>query len=309
MKRKIRKFTFLLLCFVISFGLNAQNGEINKVQPQAEAASYDPLIPQMFAVDSKTQTVAVINKNENTIEILSPKGNTYEKKKVLLVDKTERRHDVQAIYTPQSVAIYENHVVYLASNRDSSFVRVLSLEGEQIDDFHFNGAASAFSYDIVTKMLYIAGDNTTGYNVFAIDVKNGFENINISDAPLFNYTKPRKADEIKKHDPWGVGLTAIAVSTVFLALLVIVLIMKGETDIIKRSQNLKSKGESVQKKVSHTNKVSDFSGEEFAAIAAAVYMYNEDLHDEENVVLTINKVAKAYSSWSSKMHNINVYKR
>jgi Na+-transporting methylmalonyl-CoA/oxaloacetate decarboxylase gamma subunit len=309
MKRKILKIAFLSLCFVLSFGLSAQNDKTNEAQSQTEAGSYDPLIPQMFAVDSKTGIIAVINKNENTIEILDRKDNSYEKKKVLLVDVKERRHDVYAIYTPQSVAIYENHVVYLASNRDSSFVRVLSLGGDQIDEFRFNGAASAFSYDIVTKTLYIAGDNIAGYNVFAIDVKNGFENISISDAPLFNYTKPKKADEIKKHDPWGVGLTAIAVSTVFLALIVIVLILKGEASAIKRFQNPKSKKGNEQEKIPAVKKSSDFSGEEFAAIATAIYMYNEELHDEENAILTINKVAKAYSPWSSKMHNINVYKR
>lgn len=55
--------------------------------------------------------------------------------------------------------------------------------------------------------------------------------------------------------------------------------------------------------------ITQVSGEEFAAIAAAIYMYDDQLHDEENTILTINKVSKTYSPWSSKLHNMNMYKR
>ena len=316
MKNKIFKIVVIFICFVFSGNLFAQNDGAGEKQQQQEIgiqdklSGYDPLISQMFAYDPQTKIVAVINKNENTIEILYHKGDFYEKSAVLLVDSTERRHDVQNIYTPQSVAIYESHVIYLASNKDSSFIRILDLKGIQTNEFHFNGAASAFSYDIANKMLYIAGDNITGYNVFAIDVKNGFEKIDISNAPLFNYTKPKKSDETKIHDPVGIGLTAIAVSVVFLALIVIVLILMGVSSTIKKVQNSMTKKHKIsEEKVPNVKKSSDFNGEEFAAIAAAIYMYNEELHDEENAVLTINKVAKVYSPWSSKMHNMNIYRR
>src|SRR5690606_40645857 len=41
------------------------------------------------------------------------------------------------------------------------------------------------------------------------------------------------------------------------------------------------------------------SGEEMAAIAAAVYIFLEETHDEENAILTISKSSKSYSPWSS----------
>ena len=44
------------------------------------------------------------------------------------------------------------------------------------------------------------------------------------------------------------------------------------------------------------------SGEEMAAIAAAVYMFLEEAHDEENAILTIGKSSKSYSPWSSKIY-------
>lgn len=44
------------------------------------------------------------------------------------------------------------------------------------------------------------------------------------------------------------------------------------------------------------------SGEEMAAIAAAVYLFIAQTHDEENAILTINKARKDYSPWSSKIY-------
>ena len=52
---------------------------------------------------------------------------------------------------------------------------------------------------------------------------------------------------------------------------------------------------------------SDVSGETNAAIAAAIHLYNEELHDEENTVLTINRISRTYSPWSSKIHGLNTY--
>ena len=48
---------------------------------------------------------------------------------------------------------------------------------------------------------------------------------------------------------------------------------------------------------------------EYAAIATAIHLYGEELHDVENAVLTINKVSRTYSPWSSKIHGLNTYFR
>ncbi|MDR0971877.1 MAG: OadG family protein [Bacteroidales bacterium] len=320
----ILSFFFANISFAQENRTNAQlQKEIDDLKHQIatlQNESYDPLIPQSFAADSKTNTIVTINKVENTLEILSISKQEGTNKKiikkdtVILVDLKEGRHDLYAVYTPMSVAIYENHIVYLASNRDSSFVRVLTLEGNLKEEFRFNGAASAFSYDNNAKKLYIAGDNIAGYNVFEIDAENGFDNVNISNSPSLNYVRPKKADEIKKHDPTGGGLTLIAVLTVFSSLVIIFLVLKVFGKIIMAIQNRKDRKEKENiDKPKHKEGIiknaSDVSGEEFAAIATAIYLYNEELHDEEKAILTINKVAKVYSPWSSKMHNMNVYRR
>ncbi len=46
------------------------------------------------------------------------------------------------------------------------------------------------------------------------------------------------------------------------------------------------------------------SGEETAAIAMALYLVFDEMHDEESRVLTIKKVSKAYSPWSSKIYAV-----
>jgi Na+-transporting methylmalonyl-CoA/oxaloacetate decarboxylase gamma subunit len=46
------------------------------------------------------------------------------------------------------------------------------------------------------------------------------------------------------------------------------------------------------------------TGEENAAIAAALFLFFSELHDQEKYVMTIKKVSRTYSPWSSKFYNI-----
>ena len=46
------------------------------------------------------------------------------------------------------------------------------------------------------------------------------------------------------------------------------------------------------------------TGEENAAIAAALYLFFSEMHDEEKYVMTIKKVSRNYSPWSSKIYGV-----
>jgi len=46
------------------------------------------------------------------------------------------------------------------------------------------------------------------------------------------------------------------------------------------------------------------SGEETAAIAMALHLYLDELHDTESGVLTIKRISKTYSPWSSKIYAV-----
>ena len=64
---------------------------------------------------------------------------------------------------------------------------------------------------------------------------------------------------------------------------------------------LAKKPEEVRKQVSTDVEV---SGEVNAAISAALYLYFQELHDEEDTMITIQKVSRNYSPWSSKIYNV-----
>jgi len=51
------------------------------------------------------------------------------------------------------------------------------------------------------------------------------------------------------------------------------------------------------------------TGQENAAIATSIYLYLNELHDEEMAVMTIKRIRKVYSPWSSKLHGMNSINR
>lgn len=48
----------------------------------------------------------------------------------------------------------------------------------------------------------------------------------------------------------------------------------------------------------------DISGETNAAIALALHLYMDEMHDTESTVMTITKVSGRYSPWSSKIYGL-----
>jgi hypothetical protein len=53
-----------------------------------------------------------------------------------------------------------------------------------------------------------------------------------------------------------------------------------------------------------TKKNSNVAEEEAAAIALAIHMYKRELHDIESLTITLKKVSRIYSPWSSKIYTI-----
>ncbi|HUW04880.1 MAG TPA: OadG family transporter subunit [Williamwhitmania sp.] len=100
-------------------------------------------------------------------------------------------------------------------------------------------------------------------------------------------------------DPYGFGMTVTAMSVVFFALILLYLVFKqvGKRNI--RAQRVKNAGAATGSLES-----AEVSGEVFAAISAALYLYETEQHDQESAILTINRVAKSYSPWSSKLYGL-----
>ena len=53
-----------------------------------------------------------------------------------------------------------------------------------------------------------------------------------------------------------------------------------------------------------SGRISVDNGEVIAAIALAVKLHKAEQHDHESDVITINRVARVYSPWSSKIHGL-----
>ena len=107
-------------------------------------------------------------------------------------------------------------------------------------------------------------------------------------------------------DPWGIGMTVIGYVVVFLALLFLYIVFSNLTKLLnlnlKRVRKREGKIEEVKADLS-------ISGEVNAAIAMAIHLYFAEIHDNENTVLTINKVSRTYSPWSSKIYGLRQHPR
>ena len=52
------------------------------------------------------------------------------------------------------------------------------------------------------------------------------------------------------------------------------------------------------------NKNADNLAEVAAVISYALHLYQQDIHDYEQMILTIQKVVRPYSPWSSKIYGL-----
>lgn len=93
--------------------------------------------------------------------------------------------------------------------------------------------------------------------------------------------------------------------TVFVALVVLFLLFLNLPRLInfELRNRMKRKG----KEVKVTPTAEQASGEENAAIAAALFLYFNQIHDEESNIVTIKKTSKLYSPWSSKIYGLNKF--
>jgi Na+-transporting methylmalonyl-CoA/oxaloacetate decarboxylase gamma subunit len=313
MKRAFLKIVGAALLLVAGWPAAARDGfpEAAKAECTAESLrhetrdSYDPLSPQLFAVDVQNNVYAAINATDNTVDLMKPAGDSLKRYASVVVDVVYKRHDEHRIYRPKSVAIYEGYAVFLAANRDSGYLAVLDFDGAMVNKLKFAGSANAFSYSDEAKRLYIAGDKPTGYDFISLDVSGGIGGISMEKATIMHYNKPKMSEVIGAKDPWGLGMMMIAMSVVFLGLLLLYLVFKnvGRT-LVARQKRRHAEQSPV---AAAAAKPSDVSGGVYAAITAAIHLYNEELHDEETAVLTINKVSRSYSPWNSKIHGINTY--
>lgn len=102
---------------------------------------------------------------------------------------------------------------------------------------------------------------------------------------------------------FGLTVAIVGFFIVFFSLTVLVLIFSRLPKLI----NMQFNREKIRKRKNQEEVVTDkdfvIEGNVTAAISLAMHMYFNELHDEESNVVTIKKVRKAYSPWSSKIYS------
>lgn len=131
-----------------------------------------------------------------------------------------------------------------------------------------------------------------------------------------NDTEPviPKSERFKEMDPTGAMLAFMAVSVVLVVLASLFIFFKlfGNYMIAVAKRKNEKAAKTVSKAVGAAESKtysSPHSAEEIAAIAMALQRYKDELHDKESTVLTINRVARAYSPWSSKIYGLRQFNK
>ncbi|MBV6510733.1 MAG: OadG family protein [Ignavibacteriales bacterium] len=118
-------------------------------------------------------------------------------------------------------------------------------------------------------------------------------------------TSSKKIYEVmQQNDPVGIGMTVIGMSVVFIALIILYLFLVNVAKVIYRQRKEK---DAVGAEVKKSKQQID--AEVNAAIAMALHLYMNELHDNEQTVLTINRMSKMYSPWSSKIYGLRQWPR
>lgn len=107
---------------------------------------------------------------------------------------------------------------------------------------------------------------------------------------------------------FGIVVAIVGYLTVFSALVLLAIIFINIPKLYKiqlrkymRERNLLRNGNS------DPDCCLDISGQTSAAISTALHLLFNEMHDNEHMVMTIKKVSKRYSPWSSKIYGLNNY--
>ena len=102
-------------------------------------------------------------------------------------------------------------------------------------------------------------------------------------------------------------ITGVGYSVVFFALLLLVFLFRSLPRIL--GLGIRKKIREVRDRVGSRDNTEEqenyLSGEVSAAIAMTMSLHFKEQHDEESGVITIKRVARTYSPWSSKIYGIN----
>lgn len=121
---------------------------------------------------------------------------------------------------------------------------------------------------------------------------------------LLDYVEQSGAKTFAENDPYGAIMAIIGMGIVFSVLLLAFIVFSNTPKLFEKDFKLMFSKKKKTALEPETKKEESISGEVSAAIAAALHLYKTELHDEEHTVLTIKKITRSYSPWSSKIYGL-----
>lgn len=105
-----------------------------------------------------------------------------------------------------------------------------------------------------------------------------------------------------------IELMLVGMGVVFSVLTLLYVVFGTLPKIMEMKTILRKKDETGTSDLAKHHK-KQLTGEINAAISMALYMYLEEQHDEEELVLTQEKVSRIYSPWSSKIYGVMQFEK
>jgi hypothetical protein len=179
---------------------------------------------------------------------------------------------------------------------DTDFVEFYDADSKLVDKFLFNPA------DVVDDVSFGWFEDRDG--------KEKLMTLPATTPGSSNNTlhQVHRSEVFRQADPWGIILTITCIVAVSISLTLLFFVFKymgnyhskkagRKLTPVKTTQtgNVIAAGEKKNRAITN---------DELAAIAIALYKYSEIMHRHEEMVLTINKVSKVYSPWSSKIYGL-----
>lgn len=112
-----------------------------------------------------------------------------------------------------------------------------------------------------------------------------------------------KMEKFEEKDAVGIGMSISAMSVVFVGLILLYISFKivGRIAVnLSKRNTMRAKG--VDKE--QAKQLTEAPGEVYAAISMAMHEIQDEVHDVEETVLTITRVKRSYSPWSSKIYTL-----
>lgn len=213
------------------------------------------------------------------------------------------------------------HVVFWADNRptDGTFHTTFTLDPSKPNTIAIYDADGKTLIDCVTVPVMKPGQSyarkVDGVGAKEGEAEEDYWSVRDGSESEGDYITPGSAnkikgtnpkiDEFKEKDENGFAMTITAMGIVFSALILLSICFYIISRFnASRSKRKKMEAQGIDHAQLHPDEQPEGdSGEEIAAIVMALHDHL-DAHDRESSVLTINKVRKAYSPWSSHIYTL-----